>query len=123
MNIETPNDPEFKIKYEKHCKYLKLRGLQPKTVDAYSRAIRRIGQYFECKLDNLTEDQLLDYFHQLLASHSWGAVKLDLYGLRFFYTHVLNKTWVDIPLIKPPKTTRIYNIETSKSALYGNRQA
>ena len=116
MHIETPNDPEFKIKYEKHCKYLKLQGLQPKTIDAYSRAIRRIGQYFECKLDNLTEDQLLDYFHQLLASHSWGAVKLDLYGLRFYYTHVLNKTWVDIPLIKPPKTTRIRDIITIKQA-------
>jgi integrase len=53
---------------------------------------------------------LLDYFNELLDSHSWSAVKLDLYGLRFFYTQVLNKTWHDIPLIKPPKTARIPDI-------------
>ncbi len=46
MNIETPNDQLFNKYYAKHCKYLKLKGMQPKTVDAYSRAIRRIGAYF-----------------------------------------------------------------------------
>ena len=51
-----------------------------------------------------------------LESHSWSAVKLDLYGLKFFYTHVLNKTWVDIPLIKPPKATRIPDIITIEQA-------
>ncbi len=41
--------------------------------------------YFNCKLDNLTKDQLLDYFYDLLQSHPWNTVKLDLYGLQFFY--------------------------------------
>lgn len=116
MNIGTPNDPQFNRYYTKHCKYLKLKGMQPKTIEAYSRAIRRIGHYFDCKLDNLTLDQLLDYFHDLLSSHSWSAVKLDLYGLKFFYTHVLNKDWVDIPLIKPPKAIRIPDIVTIDQA-------
>ncbi len=116
MGIETPNDQHFNRYYTKHCKYLKLKGMQPKTVDAYSRAIRRIGIYFNCELDKLTTDQLLDYFHDLLGTHSWSAVKLDLYGLKFFYTHVLNKTWVDIPLIKPPKATRIPDIVTIDQA-------
>ncbi len=116
MYIETPNDQLFNKYYAKHCKYLKLQGMQPKTVDAYSRAIRRIGKYFNCNLDDLTTDQLLDYFHDLLGTHSWSAVKLDLYGLKFFYTNVLNKTWVDIPLIKPPKATRIPDIVTIDQA-------
>jgi hypothetical protein len=46
-------------------KHLKLGGLQPKTVDAYARAIRRIGNYFDCRIDNLTSSQLLDYFTKL----------------------------------------------------------
>jgi len=90
--------------------------LQPKTIDAYARAIRRIGNYFDSQLDNLTSEQLLDYFYDLLQSHSWSAVKLDLYGLKFFYTNVLHKTWEDIPLIKPPKTTRIPDIITIEQA-------
>ncbi len=91
MDIRLPEDPQFNKYYTKHCKYLKLKGLQPKTIDAYARALRRIGNYFDGQLDKLSQDQLLDYFHELLDSHSWSAVKLDLYGLKFFYTNILKK--------------------------------
>lgn len=59
---------------------------------------------------------MLDYFDQLLSSHSWSAVKLDLYGLRFFTLHILNKPWINVPLIKPPKTTTIPDIVTISQA-------
>jgi len=58
-------------------------GLRPKTIDAYARAIRRIGNYFDCRIDNLSSGQLRDYFTELLDTHSWSTVKLDLYGLKF----------------------------------------
>ncbi len=73
--MKTPNNKQFKQYYALHCKHLKLKGLQPKTIDAYSRAIRRIGGYFNGKLNNLTENQLIDYFHELLERLSWSAVK------------------------------------------------
>jgi site-specific recombinase XerD len=116
MDTSLPKDPKFNKYYEKHGKYLRLKGLRPKTIEAYSRAIRRIGNYFDARIDRLTSDQLLDYFNDLLQSHSWSAVKLDLYGLKFFYTHVLKRTWEDIPLIKPPKGTRIPDILTIEQA-------
>jgi len=114
--MKTPTNKEFKHYYNLHCKHLALKGLQPKTIDAYSRAIRRIGEHFNGQLDNLTEEQLLNYFHDLLQRLSWSGVKLDLYGLKFFYTHVLKKTWVDIPLIKSPRVTRIPDIVTIEEA-------
>ena len=46
----------------------------------------KIGDYFDFQIDNLSQNQLLDYFHALLERLSWSAVKLDLYGLKFFYT-------------------------------------
>jgi site-specific recombinase XerD len=113
----TPSiETKFNRYYAQHCKHLKLQGLQPKTIEAYSRAIRRIADYFDGHLDDLSQDQLLDYFHSLLGRLSWSAVKLDLYGLKFFYTHVLNKPWVDIPMIKPPRCTRIPDIVTTAEA-------
>ena len=60
-------------------------------IEAYSRAIRRIGKRFEGRIDDLTEAQLTDYFTELMATHSWSAVKLDLYGLKFYYEHVLRQ--------------------------------
>lgn len=110
MNTSMPQDSSFNNYYRKYKKCLKLSGLQPKTIDAYSRAIRRVGNYSDGRIDNLTFDQLLDYFNELLESHTWSTVKLDLYSLKLFYTLVLNRPWQDIPLVKPPRTFRIPDI-------------
>jgi integrase/recombinase XerD len=59
---------------------------------------------------------LTDYFTDLLASHSWSSIKLDLYGLKFYYTHVLRKPWVAPHLIKPPKAQRLPDIVTVEEA-------
>lgn len=107
---------DFDRQYQTHLKHLKLKGLQAKTIEAYSRAIRRIGAHFEHRIDDLTEAQLTDYFTELLGTHSWSAVKLDLYGLKFYYQHVLRKPWVAPGLIKPPKSQRLPDIVTLDEA-------
>ena len=72
-------ETNFKLNYQTYLKHLKLKGLQPKTIEAYSRAIRRIGAYFDYQIYDLSESQLTDYFSDLLESHSLSSVKLDLY--------------------------------------------
>ena len=72
-----PND-RFKQNYEAHRKHLRLKGLQPATIRAYSRAIEHVGAYFGYQIDALTPEQLTDYFTDRLKSHSWSAVKHDL---------------------------------------------
>ncbi len=114
--MTSSSDSQFKHNYQTHLKHLKLKGLRPKTIEAYSRAIRRIGAYFDYQINNLSEQQLTDYFTDLLDSHSWSAVKLDLYGLKFYYKHVLHKPWENIDLVKPPKTQRLPNIVTIEQA-------
>ena len=114
--MTASSESKFKRNYQTHLKHLKLKGLQPKTIEAYARAIRRIGAYFDHQIDDLSEQQLTDYFTDLLDSHSWSAVKLDLYGLKFYYMHVLHKPWENINLIKPPKTQRLPDIVTIEEA-------
>jgi site-specific recombinase XerD len=114
--MSAPSEENFKSLYQAHLKHLRLKGLQPKTIDAYARAIRRIGAYFDHQIEGLSEQQLTEYFCDLLDSHSWSAVKLDLYGLKFFYTHVLQKPWTHIALIKPPKAQRLPDILTVEEA-------
>ena len=118
MDTTTPvsASAHFNRQYQTHLKHLKLKGLQPKTIDAYARAIRRIGDYFAHDIDALSESQLTDYFHDLIKSHSWSAVKLDLYGLKFYTLHVLRKPWVMPHLIKPPKVSRLPDIVTVAEA-------
>jgi len=102
----------FDRRYKTHLKQLKLKGLQPKTIEAYSRAIRRVGAYFDYQIDTLSEDQLIDYFDDLLESHSWSSVKLDLYGLKFYYHHVLHKPWEPVDLVTPPRSHKLPDILT-----------
>lgn len=106
----------FDRNYKILLQHLRLKGLQPKTAEAYSRAIRRVGVYFAYDIEALTESQLVDYFTTLIESHSWSTVKLDLYGLKFYTTHVLKKPWVAPNLIKPPKVKRLPDIVTVAEA-------
>nr|VFJ60043.1 MAG: hypothetical protein BECKDK2373C_GA0170839_10779 [Candidatus Kentron sp. DK] len=52
--MRTPEDENFKYNYQTHLNRLKLGGRQPATIDAYARAVRRIGARFEYRLDNLS---------------------------------------------------------------------
>lgn len=113
--MKTPTETNFNRNYQLHLKHLRLKGLQPGTIDAYTRAIRRIGAHFEYDLEDLSEAQLTDYFSALLETNSWSTVKLDLYGLKFYYTHVLRKPW-SVDLVKPPKIQRLPDIVTVDEA-------
>ena len=44
--METSTNTQFEQNYQSHLKHLKLKGLQPKTIEAYSRAVRRAGDRF-----------------------------------------------------------------------------
>lgn len=107
----TPSShSHFNELYATHLKKLRLHGYQPKTMEAYGRGVRRIGDYFGHEITDLSHDQLTDYFDSLLTSHSWSAVKLDLYGLKFFYEHVLRKPWTAVDLIQPPTSKTLPDI-------------
>ena len=45
--MSSPSAADFDLLYQSHLKHLKLKGLQPKTIDAYARAVRRAGDYFD----------------------------------------------------------------------------
>ena len=98
--------------YQQHLRMLKLQGKSRKTIDAYSRSVRRVSEYFDCCPDQLTPEHLEDYFGQLVDTHSWSTVKIDRNGLQFFWQHVLQRNWDWIKIIKPPKIKTIPDILT-----------
>lgn len=110
MNI---NDKKhFDTHYKQLLKCLKLQGKADATIDAYSRAVRRVTEHFDCLPEILTRDHLKDYFAQLVKTHSWSTVKVDRLGLQFYWRHVLEKEWQWIDIVKPPKIKNIPDILT-----------
>ena len=100
--------------YRKHLSALKRQGKAEATIDGYSRALRRISDFFDCPPDVLTRAQLEAYFESLVSTHSWSTVKVDRNGLQFFYKHVLKQEWDWVEIIKPPTEKRLPDVLTLK---------
>ena len=102
----------FKKLYQRHLRLLKLQGKSQKTTEAYSRAVRRISEHFDCCPDQLSLEQLENYFSRLVESHSWSTVKVDRNGLQFFWKHVLKRDWQWVNIVKAPKVYSLPDILT-----------
>lgn len=111
MNSE--DQQHFNTLYRQYIAALKRQGLQPKTIDGYSRALRRITEYFNCPPDRLTIDELKQFFDALIETHSWSTIKVDLSALKFFYKHILSRDWVWVDIVKPPRATKLPDILTT----------
>jgi integrase len=70
----------------------------------------------ELQIDDLSGEQLTRYFSDLLDTHSWSSVKLDLYGYKFYTQHVLGRPWVMPALVRAPKVQRLPDIVTVDEA-------
>lgn len=114
--MKPASDSNFKQRYETHLKHLRLQGLRPKTIDAYARAIRAIGAHFAYAIDELSEAQLTDYFHAVMQRRSASTAKHHLYGLRFYYEHVLHKPLPAANLVKTRKVQRLPDVVTVAEA-------
>ena len=108
MNIDEQT--RFNILYERYLNELTLQGKSPKTIEMYSRCLRKVGDYFDCCPDNLTADQLKAYFLQLVSTRSWSAVKIARNAIQFFYKHVLDRPWTWIKIVKPPKLQPLQDV-------------
>lgn len=103
---------KFNRLYRKQQLELKLQGKSKKTIESYSRAVRRVADYFQRCPDTLTADDLKLYFADLVDSHSWSTVKVDRNGLQFFWKHVLKRKWDWVDIVKPPRFRRLPDILT-----------
>ncbi len=103
----------FNKLYARHQKTLKLQGKAKKTIDAYSRAVRRVRDCFDCCPDKLKPKDLENYFADLVESHSWSTVKIDRLGLQHFWKFVLKREWKWVDIVKPPKVKTIPDILSS----------
>lgn len=79
--MNNSQQQRFDFLYEQHLINLRLQGKRPATIDAYSRAVRRISAYFDKSPDGLTTADLKDHFNSLIQTHSWSTVKIDRNGV------------------------------------------
>jgi integrase/recombinase XerD len=112
--MKKAQQAKFDLLYQQHVNALRRQGKAENTIDGYSRALRRITEFFDLCPDKLTQEHLHTYFDSLIKTHSWSTVKVDRNGLQFFFKYILKKTWVWVDIVKPPQKKVLPDILTLK---------
>ena len=88
---------------------LQLRGLAPKTQQSYVDAVRQLAQHYRRAPDQLSEEELRQYFLFLLHEKrvAESTFRIHLYGIRFFYERTLQRPWPVFDLVRPRKTQKL----------------
>lgn len=62
-----------------------------------------MSDYFETCPDQLSTDQLRQYFMHLVEHRSRSLVKIARNALQSFYQYVLARPWEYVHIVKPPR--------------------
>jgi integrase/recombinase XerD len=113
-SIASVEKKESKInaKHEKLARALKLQGMAESTTKCYLRGFRRVCEYFNRLPDYLLVSEFEQYFADLIDTHSWSTVKIDLNALVFYWKFVLKRKWRHVEIVRPPKVKKIPDILT-----------
>jgi integrase/recombinase XerD len=87
--------------YDRSIKALQLNGKGERTQQAYTRAVRMLVEFFAKTPDQITEEDLQQYFlHRRNVDHwSPATLRICYCGIRFFFEHVLRRNWHTLALI------------------------
>ena len=88
---------------------LQLRGMSQATQDNYLRAVRKISEHYNKLPDEITEDEIREYFLYLKNVKKYGrsASTLAMCGIKFFYTYTLKRDWPTLTLVRAPHEQKL----------------
>jgi len=88
---------------------IQLRGLSPRTEEAYVRAVRQLAEYCRKSPDKISQEELRGYFLYLKNTRkvSRSTQTIALCGIKFFYEHTLERSWHTLDLVRPAKERKL----------------
>jgi site-specific recombinase XerD len=88
---------------------MQLRGLAPKTQDAYLRAVVQLAKYYDKSPELIDEEDLRQYFLYLKNEKqaSRSAITIALCGIKFLFEQTLHREWVVFELVRPPREKKL----------------
>jgi site-specific recombinase XerD len=95
--------------YGETAKALQINGKSRATQKAYARAVRMLIEHFDKEPDQISEEELRDYFLYRRNDCQWASntLKICYSGIRFFYEHVVQREWHIFQILKAQKEKRL----------------
>lgn len=88
---------------------LRLRGYAERTVEAYVSAVHQLAQYYHTSPDQLTDEQVRQFFLYLLTERrvARSTLTIALCGIRFLYQHTLGRPWTLADVVRPNRPQKL----------------
>ncbi|MGH9962296.1 MAG: phage integrase N-terminal SAM-like domain-containing protein [Pyrinomonadaceae bacterium] len=88
---------------------MQLRGLSARTREAYARAVWQLAQYYHRSPDQLSEEELRQYFLYLTNKKQIArpTATIALCGIKFFYEQTLKQAWPTLRFVRPAREWKL----------------
>ena len=95
--------------YQQMMAALQLNGKGEPTQKAYTRAVRMLTEFYDKTPDLISESELQEYFLQRKNVNHWApkTLRICFAGIRFFYTHVLERNWHILSILRTQNEHRL----------------
>jgi len=87
---------------EKMVADLQLQGYAERTQKSYLRAVRQLENYWHLAADEISEQQVRNYFLYCRNEMGWSGatMRIAYSGIKFFYTTTLPSDWETLRMLK-----------------------
>jgi site-specific recombinase XerD len=94
---------------QKMIEDMQLHSFAERTQDSYLRAVRQLAAYFNKPPDQISEEELRQYFLYLknVKKASRSTMTLALCGIKFFYERTLQWQWVTLAIVRPQQEKKL----------------
>jgi site-specific recombinase XerD len=88
---------------------MQLRGLSQRTQETYVRAVRQLAEHYAVSPDQLTEEELRQYFVFLHTERrlSRASCTIALCAIKFFYEQTLQREWAILDVVRPARGQKL----------------
>lgn len=88
---------------------MQLFGFSQRTQETYSYRVQKLMEYFNKPPDEITDDQLREYFLYLqnTKKYSRATMTIALCGIKFFYEKTLNKKFDVLNIVRPKRGAKL----------------
>jgi len=88
---------------------LQLQGMSVRTQQAYTRVVRLLGDHYRKPPDQITEEELRQYFLHVKNVKRWSRATMtqSICGIKFFFEQTLKRDWTTLHIVRPAKEKRL----------------
>ena len=94
---------------QKMIEDMQLHGFAERTQKSYMQAVRQLAEYYNKPPDQISEEELRQYFLYLknVKKVSRSTMTLALCGIKFFYERTLQRQWATLALVRPQREKKL----------------